>query len=153
MHHPTNRARCTSSWVSSLGGRSSLSEPITDRPRFRLPPGELYTKTCWGRSAVVLKPSSSAAFRDEVCTTNLSQSAQGIGQCRVGEVPLCELCHQLLKVIFKELRVWQQRLLTVRPVANVVSLEGRRAKWIRCMFPSERRDGQPHGPHCFGGVQ
>lgn len=51
MHQPTNRARCTRSCVSSLGGRSSLSEPITDRPRFRLPPGELYTKTCQGRDA------------------------------------------------------------------------------------------------------
>lgn len=45
MHQPTNRARCTVSWVSSVGGRSSLSEPITDRPRFLFPPGALYTKT------------------------------------------------------------------------------------------------------------
>lgn len=52
MHQPTNRARCTRSCVSSLGGTSSLSEPITDRPRFRLPPGVLYTKTWQGKAQV-----------------------------------------------------------------------------------------------------
>lgn len=152
MHQPTNRARCTRSCVSSLGGRSSLSEPITDRPRFRLPPGELYTKTCQGKDAGILKTSGSAAFRRDLSFTNLSQSVQGIGQCRVSEISLCELSHQLLKLIFEKLRVWQQRLLTVRPVANVVSLEWWRAKWICCIFYPVRRDGQPHGPDGLGGV-
>lgn len=45
MHHPTKRARCTMSSVISEDGRNSLSEPITDRPRFLFPPGTLYIST------------------------------------------------------------------------------------------------------------
>lgn len=73
MHQPTNRARCTKSCVSSLGGRSSLSEPITDRPRFRLPPGELYTKTCQRKCACILKPLA-RPLSGEICALPTSLS-------------------------------------------------------------------------------
>lgn len=107
---------------------------------------------CAGISLTAAQQLSGVTRAPHTQPTNLSQSAQGIGQCRVAEVPLCELRHQLLKLILEQLRVWQQRLFTVRSVANVVSLEGRRATWISCVFQLERRDGQPHGPDGFGGV-
>lgn len=66
--------------------------------------------------------------------THLSQPAQSVGQRRVAEVPLCQLRHQLLKLAFKELAVGQQRLLAVRPVAEVVSLERRGAQHQRCVL-------------------
>lgn len=70
MHHPTNRARCTISSVSSAGGRSSLRESITESPRFLFPPGTLYIST-WEDTSRYLK---------QLVKSSRHKAARGNGQ-------------------------------------------------------------------------
>lgn len=155
MHQPANRAFCTASCVSWVGGTSSRNEPITDRPRFLFPPGVLYSKT-WGQNmqkeipwnVTVISTCQKDIGRRN--TTYLSEPIHGIIKLRIGYVPLCQLRHQLLKLSFKQLRVWQQRFFVACTIAGAVSLHTRGAQ-RGSIWWFERRDCQPHDPDYLRG--
>lgn len=100
---------------------------------------------------ISLSPSAKWKKRP-VIHTYLSQSFQCVCQHGICKVSLCELCDELLKLVFKQLRVWKQSLLVVRPIANSVSLQRRDAQQVRGVSWPEGGHGQPNGPDNFMGT-
>lgn len=132
---PTGPAALCPGWAERVGEAPSVSQSQTGLCSSSLQ--EHCTPTPDHKMQVGTQRNSTLTLVAELkagCSSYLSQPAQGVGEHRVVQVPLCEIRDQLLKLGFKQLRVRQQRLFAVCPITCAVSLDRRGAQHKTCVF-------------------